>query len=477
MISPAYGDKLYVLDTNVLSHDPAALFRFHEHAVFLPMAVLEALDEAKQGTSDLAQNVRQATRFLDDLLEYKDHAQIEFGIELPGPADGSPSGRLFFQTRGQTMSENGNDAGDAILASALEIKREHANTVVVLISKDINLRVKAKVMGLVAEDYYNDKVLDDVNLLYTGITTAGEAISSGLDTLKSWQQKERTFYRLPRAKQVDWMPGLCLRAPSNDETGLIVREITDSGIVVAAATDHGEAGQAVWGVHARNDEQNFALNLLLDPEYDFVSLLGTAGTGKTLLALAAGLTQTFEEKRYREIVMTRVTVSVGEDIGYLPGTEEEKMAPWMGALMDNLEVLGERSVGGDWGARRGSGSAAQPRQDPLRQLHARANIFESVHHHRRSTESHPQADKDTCHPRRSRHKGGVYWQRRTNRHAVLVGNDVRTHLRGRPIQELVAQRPRHVTTRRTFAARGLCGRIAIAAPALDGHRTLWLTSV
>jgi len=349
VISPAYGDKLYVLDTNVLSHDPAALFRFHEHAVFLPMAVLEALDEAKQGTGDLAQNVRQATRFLDDLLEDKDHAQIEFGIELPGPADGSPSGRLFFQTRGQTMSENGNDAGDAILASALEIKREHANTVVVLISKDINLRVKAKVMGLVAEDYYNDKVLDDVNLLYTGITTAGEAISSGLDTLKSWQQKERTFYRLPRAKQVDWMPGLCLRAPSNDEAGLIVREITDSGIVVAAATDHGEAGQAVWGVHARNDEQNFALNLLLDPEYDFVSLLGTAGTGKTLLALAAGLTQTFEEKRYREIVMTRVTVSVGEDIGYLPGTEEEKMAPWMGALMDNLEVLGERSVGGDWG--------------------------------------------------------------------------------------------------------------------------------
>ena len=350
MISSTYGDKLYVLDANVLIQDPSALFRFHEHDVFLPTVVLEQLDEARQGTADLSQNVRQVSHFLSELLEHKDHHQIEAGLDLPGPARDSPRGRLFFQTPELTTPSANSDTGAAILAIAMDIDREHPTTSVIVISKDINLRVKAQVMGLVAQDYYNDKVLDDVNLLYTGMADVDGTMSeSSLDALEFWQDDGRTFRELAPGTSADLTPGLCIRTPSNEDAGIIVREVSASRTVVSTAKNYRDKGQAVWGVHARNEEQNFALNLLLDPDFDFVSLLGTAGTGKTLLALAGGLVQTFEEKRYREIIMTRVTVSVGEDIGYLPGTEEEKMAPWMGALMDNLEVLGERADQGEWG--------------------------------------------------------------------------------------------------------------------------------
>jgi PhoH-like ATPase len=211
---------------------------------------------------------------------------------------------------------------------------------VVLVSKDINMRIKARALGLTAEDYLNDQVLEDTDLLYSGMTALpADFWESHGKGVESWQQSGYTFYRI----QGPLVPSLRINEyiyiEGTQTLHAIVREIVGRRAVLQTLRDYGHPKHAVWGITARNREQNFAMNLLMDPQVDFVSLLGQAGTGKTLLALAAGLEQVIEARRYSEIIMTRATVPVGEDIGYLPGTEEEKMQPWMGALEDNLEVL------------------------------------------------------------------------------------------------------------------------------------------
>jgi len=358
-------EKFFVLDTNVLMHDPASLFRFHEHDIFLPMVVLEELDAAKKGSSEVARNARQASRFLDELIHDADHAVIEAGLPLPSPLHGNgqanghahderPLGRLFLQT--QQMQDDlpgglpGNRPDNNILGTALALSRLRPERQVVLVSKDINLRIKARAVGVHAEDYQNDKVLDDVALLYSGTAVLPTDFweTHGRD-MQCWTQGERTLYRLQGPLTADWYPQQCIWQDEEGGLEAIVRRVGGSVADVQQVADFRNANHSVWGIVARNREQNFALNLLMDPEVDFVTLLGQAGTGKTLLALAAGLAQTMDMKRYREIVMTRVTVPVGEDIGFLPGTEEEKMTPWMGALLDNLEVLTQSEVGGDWG--------------------------------------------------------------------------------------------------------------------------------
>jgi PhoH-like ATPase len=351
--------RLFILDTNVLMHDPTALFRFMEHDVYLPMVVLEEMDAGKKGVSEVARNVRQVSRFLDDLMSNADFEEIEHGIPLNnrGVVDDLESGefgRLFFQTH--TLSSAlpdalpGNKPDNNILGTALALQNEHPDLTVTLVSKDINLRIKAAVLGIHAEDYYNDQVLDDVNLLYRGVTELPKDFwQEHGETLESWQKDGRNYYRVKGPLVESWNSNECVFLPEEQGFEAIVRELDGDTGVLETAVDYRGSRHTVWGISARNREQNFALNLLMDPEVDFVSLVGTAGTGKTLLALAAGLTQTLEENRYREIIMTRVTVPVGEDIGFLPGTEEEKMTPWMGALMDNLEVLTRSDVGGDWG--------------------------------------------------------------------------------------------------------------------------------
>ncbi len=350
--------RLFVIDTNVLMHDPAALFHFKEHDIFLPMVVLEELDRAKKGVSEVARNVRQANRFLDELITGRSDEEIAQGLRLPaGNLNGqrfASSGKLFFQTRvlPATLPDAlpGNTPDNTILGTALALQRERPGISVTLVSKDINLRIKAAVVGIHAEDYYSDQVLEDVDLLFSGVAELPEDFwDTHSKDIHSWQEQGRTFYKLSGPLVTKWHPNQCLVLPGEHPLNAIVRTLEQGFAVIELASDYTQPRQTVWGINALNREQNFALNLLMDPDVDFVSLVGVAGSGKTLLALAAGLSQTLDEQHYREIIMTRVTVPVGEDIGFLPGTEEEKMTPWMGALMDNLEVLNRTDEGGDWG--------------------------------------------------------------------------------------------------------------------------------
>jgi len=367
--------RLFVLDTNVLMHDPGALFRFQEHDVYVPMVVLEELDAGKKGVSEVARNVRQVSRFLDDLIGNADKESIDNGLPLvpllTGNGNGNghnlptPGGRLYLQT--QHLDNElppylpGKNVDNSILSTTLSLQETRQDRLVTLVSKDINLRIKARVLGIQAEDYYNDKVLDDPDLMYTGLHRIdGDFWAEHSRNLESWQEGERTFYRFKEPLAENPHLQQCIYTGGEESFEAMVKNHDELSTTVQLATNYRKGHNAIWGINARNVEQNFALNLLMDPEVDMVTLLGAAGTGKTLLALAAGLHQTLETRLFREIIITRVTVPVGEDIGFLPGTEEEKMAPWMGALMDNLEVLTQTEIGGEWG-RAATGDLLQKR--------------------------------------------------------------------------------------------------------------------
>lgn len=358
----AGAGKVFVLDTNVLMHDPTSLFRFEEHDVYLPMMTLEELDNHKKGMSEVARNARQVSRTLDALIANIDDDAIEAGIPLAKLGNKDAKGRLYFQTKldAAPLPEGlpSGKADNQILGVVRALEGQMAGRAIVLVSKDINMRIKARALGLPAEDYFNDHVLEDTDLLYSGIVQLPDDFwnKHGKD-MESWQENKNgnsaTYYRVTGPV----IPTLLVNQfvfiePQNGEAPFYgqVKQINGKTAVFQTLRDYSHNKNNVWGITARNREQNFALNLLMNPECDFVTLLGQAGTGKTLLALAAGLAQVLETKQYNEIIVTRVTVPVGEDIGFLPGTEEEKMSPWMGAFDDNLEVLMKSdSDGGDWG--------------------------------------------------------------------------------------------------------------------------------
>lgn len=349
------GKRLYVLDTNVLMHDPSCIYRFHEHDIFIPMVVLEELDKHKRGNSEVARNARQASRFIEELMRGQNRHGIDQGLPLPAlPKSLHEPGRLFLQTRALShilpQGLPGHTADNHILATVAALQLERSDATVALVSKDINMRIKAATIGLVAEDYQDDQVLDDLSLLYNGQALLPQNFWDvyGGERLASWKDGNKTYYRFSGGDIAHWHPNQFVHDGVEGGFEGIVKKIEGGTAIVQVCHNYRTPQHSVWGINARNREQNFALNLLMDPEIDFVSLLGNAGTGKTLLALAAGLAQVLDEKRYYEIIMTRATVPMGEDIGYLPGTEEEKMAPWMGALMDNLEVL-TATESGEWG--------------------------------------------------------------------------------------------------------------------------------
>lgn len=349
--------KLFVLDTNILMHDPSAIYHFQEHDIYLPMVVLEELDKHKSGISELARNVRQTNRMLVEIMNNAPHEQIVEGLPIPAFTMNNKkvasSGRIFFQTddfdTSRPISLPGLNADNTLLGTALNLQKKHLDKQIIIVSKDINLRIKAGILGINAEDYYTDKVLDDVTLLHSGShIVANDFWETHGKDMSSWKSEGRSFYRIFGPNTQEWYANDCI-STEDGEFQAIVRKISGNEAIIEVANDYRSEKNTVWGINARNLEQNFALNLLLDPEIDFVTLQGSAGTGKTLLTIAAGLTQVLDERRYNEIIMTRVTIPVGEDIGFLPGSEEEKMAPWMGALMDNLEVLQGNQAGGSFG--------------------------------------------------------------------------------------------------------------------------------
>lgn len=352
-----HGKRIYVLDTNVLMHDPTALFKFEEHDIYLPMTVLEELDSGKKGATEAARNARQVSRFINELIEAHDGRDIHQGLRLVRPQSlnlrgGGEIGQLFFQTDGDNAARAKREGGgdNQILLSIIGLRKQLPKAEIVLVSKDINMRIKASIAGIPAEDYENDRALDDFNLLYSGTRELAEDFWDRHEgDLRSWIERGHTRYEIRPMEGEEWRPNEFLYLPGDDQVELRVIECKADRCILQMVNNYRSNSHQVWGVAARNREQNFALNALMDPDIDFVTLLGTAGTGKTLLALAAGLTQTLDQQRYREIIMTRATVSVGEDIGFLPGTEEEKMTPWMGALTDNLEVLTSPQEGGAWG--------------------------------------------------------------------------------------------------------------------------------
>ena len=349
--------RLFVLDTNVLMHDPSALFRFQEHNLYLPMMVLEELDNNKKGRSEVARNARQTSRFLEDLIVDATKEQIEAGIALTSiftnDDDKTSSGKLYLQTRSYkaTLPDYlpGNLPDNNILGTTLALSEKFQKYDITLVTKDINFRIKAAALGIKVEDYHNDRVLEDVDLLYTGTIKLNDDFwDQHAREMDSWIEEGRTFYKLHGPEVKNWYANAFVSSQDEEQPfEALVRSTEGDTAVIETTTDFQSNSHSVWGINARNQEQSYALNLLMDPDIDFVSLIGMAGTGKTLLTLAAGLEQTIEKKLYSEIIMTRVTIPVGEDIGFLPGTEEEKMTPWMGALMDNLEVLNQTDADKD----------------------------------------------------------------------------------------------------------------------------------
>ena len=284
--------KRFVLDTNVLMHDPMCLFQFHEHDIFLPMVVLEELDNHKKGMTEVARNARQTSRSLDGLVA-NTGSEIEQGLLLNSTGHKGARGKLFFQT---TLLSSDlpsalpqGKADNQILAVVNALRISHAPQEVVLVSKDINMRVKARALGLKAEDYQNDKALDDGDLLYTGSLALPDNFwqTTGNST-ESWQEGIHTYYRFSSSIVDQMHINQFVYLEQEGETALYARvtEIRGQTAVVKSLKDFRNPKYSVWGVNARNREQNFAMNLLLDPEIDFVSLTGTAGTGKTYTAVA-----------------------------------------------------------------------------------------------------------------------------------------------------------------------------------------------
>ena len=297
------------------------------------------------------------SRSLDQLTELH-HGPLDQGIPLSLLGNTEASGRLFIETHpiaGKLPAELPiTKADNLILATAKGAESAFADRTIELVSKDINMRIKASVLGIATEDYLSDKVIDDTEMIYSGRLEL---------PVNFWQQVEDSLQVKAQADGTrylfDWPYGELpflnqfLTVSGDPDFMGAVSHVQGRRVEVRILKDYIKGFKA-WGIHARNAEQNMALNLLMDPNIDFVTILGQAGTGKTLLTLATALVQTMDQNRFSEIIITRATVSVGDDIGYLPGTEEEKMAPWMGALEDNLEVLQSfDSSAGEWARKTG----------------------------------------------------------------------------------------------------------------------------
>lgn len=342
-------NKVYVLDTNVLLHEPESIFKFEEQTVFIPLRVLEELDTHKRGQRDTARNARQAHRYLDEILSRANIDKLAEGIPLEG------GGKLIFQTfqqERQTVADNEIIQVTQLLKKDLEDQ----DVSVVLVTKDINMRIKAIVLGIVSEDYRNDQVANvgDETLFggqieITDSMWEAAGVDIRIDREDSPDIGTVIIYHITAPWIGNWPINSHIFSDSSSQKNFrgILRSVEGTTASIEILPDF-EQQYHCWGIQARNKEQNFALSILTDPEIDFVTIAGDAGTGKTLLTLAAALQLCYEDKFYDEIIVTRATVPMGEDIGFLPGEEEAKIEPWMGAITDALETLSASPEGNDF---------------------------------------------------------------------------------------------------------------------------------
>ncbi len=342
-------NKLYVLDTNVLMHEPESIYKFEEHTVFIPLRVLEELDSHKRGQNEIARNARQAHRYLDELLSTVEIENLDQGIEL------GTNGKLLFQT---FEKERERVADNEIIEVTKQLRDDLKNDdiCVILVTKDINMRIKASVHGLISEDYRNDQVANvgDESLFGGQVEITDEMWDSpGVEVTVEREDSPEVgtliMYEIKAPWVKNWTVNTHIYSDSTRNKNFrgILRGVEDHKATIEMLPDF-ESQYHCWGIQAKNKEQNFALSILTDPEIDFVTIAGDAGTGKTLLTLAAALQLVYEDKFYDEIIVTRATVPMGEDIGFLPGEEEAKIEPWMGAITDALETLSASPEGNDF---------------------------------------------------------------------------------------------------------------------------------
>lgn len=331
---------LYVLDTNVLIHDPNALLNFQEHQVAIPMTVLEELDRLKAGKHSAAAECRQAIRLIDKTLGEATPQQVEQGVPiLRGKSGPSGSLSILMNRPGAQQSplpETIND--NRIINQLLDLGQRRPERDVVLVSKDINMRLKARACGIAAEDYQTDQLVDDVSLLSRGYHSLSGSFWERVDKVETRQELGRTWHRV---QLTDNLPAVNLNEFILDGQGFVgwIKRIDDDELLILDLHQEQLLSLEAWGLQPRDIHQALALYALLDPDIHLVNLSGAAGSGKTILALAAAIEQTLVSKRYQRIIVTRSVQGLDEDIGFLPGTEAEKMEPWLGAITDNLEAL------------------------------------------------------------------------------------------------------------------------------------------
>jgi len=330
---------LYVLDTNVLINDPNALLNFQEHQVAIPMTVLEELDQLKTGKHTVAAECRQAIRLIDRLLGSASPEEVEAGVPIQR-GKGGPCGSLsiLMSRPGQAngLPEDLND--NKIINLVVTLSKERPGLPVVLVTKDINMRLKARACGVAAEDYHTDQLVDDVGQLSRGYHSLTGSFWDRVSTVETQQGHGRTWHRV---QLIDNLPAVHINEFVLDEQGFVgwIKGIEGDELLLLDLHQEPLLHQEAWGLRPRDIHQALALYALLDPDIHLVNLSGAAGSGKTILALAAAIEQTVVSKRYRRIIATRSVQGLDEDIGFLPGTEAEKMEPWLGAITDNLEAL------------------------------------------------------------------------------------------------------------------------------------------
>ncbi|MFL1528396.1 PhoH family protein [Pseudomonas sp. O230] len=331
---------LYVLDTNVLIHDPNALLNFEEHHVAIPMTVLEELDKLKSGHHSVAAECRQAIRLIDKTLGEASPEDVELGVPIQRGKSG-PKGLLsiLMSKRAEPniiLPEHLND--NIIINQLIDLHARAPKLPVVLVTKDINMRLKARACGIAAEDYSTDQLVDDVSLLPNGYHNMDGSFWDRVKDVETRQDHGRTWHQV---KMIDNLPAVHINEFIIDEQGFVgwIKEIDEDKLLILDLHQEPLLHQEAWGLKPRDIYQSLALYALLDPDIHLVNLSGAAGSGKTILALAAAIEQTMVSKRYRRIIATRSVQGLDQEIGFLPGTEAEKMEPWLGAITDNLEAL------------------------------------------------------------------------------------------------------------------------------------------